>query len=120
VRRWRAGPTRGDLGRKTLLPVDVALGPASSVLDTLGDGFFDELAGLPPGEWQRPVSSAFGLHLVRVKRYQPAEPPQVDAVRGAVLEDGRRAQAEAIRGAQFERMREQYTVVREDRGEATQ
>jgi hypothetical protein len=37
-----------------------------------------------------------------------------------VLEDGRRAQAEAIRGAQFERMREQYTVVREDRGEATQ
>ena len=76
--------------------------PVREVVRLFGADFAQTLAALPPdGAWHGPLDSALGTHLVRVTKFSPAESPQLDTVRGAVLDQWRsetrlRANAKAV------------------------
>ena len=74
-------------------------------------GFFAAVARLPPGEWQGPVASAFGNHLVRLDEAQPAAMPPFEAVRADVERDWRQEKAAELREAQFQALLGRYQVV---------
>ena len=83
---------------------------------TFGPGFADALARLPAGEWQGPIPSAYGLHLVWVRQRTPATVAEFDAVRNQVvharLKERERGELRHRLGA----LRRHYTIVVEGLG----
>ncbi len=76
-----------------------------------GEEFTKQLAGLKPGEWQGPVDSGYGIHLVKVdKRIEPSLPP-VAEIRDKVKTE---YIAELQRDANqkfYQSLRERYEIV---------
>ena len=98
------------LGQRTLLPARLGLSPPNAIDGVFGQGFFERLAELPPGEWAGPVESAYGIHLVRIPDRLPARTPPLEEVRDAVLRHWKTAKAEEIRELQYARLRERFVV----------
>ena len=72
------------LGDSTLLPPVLDDVPASEVAKQFGEPFAATLIGLPLGEWQGPVESSYGVHLVRVSERTQGHLPELSDVRDAV------------------------------------
>ncbi len=98
------------LGAHSLLPAQLGLSPSNAVDGVFGEGFFDLLAELSPGEWAGPVVSAYGVHLVRVLATLPARTPPLEEIRGAVLKNWREAKAQEIREQVYAERRAHFTV----------
>jgi len=98
------------LGESTLLPARLGLLPPSAIDGVFGQGFFERVAELPPGVWAGPVTSAYGVHLVRILESQPARMPPLEEVRGALLGDWKAAKALEIRELHYARLRERFVV----------
>lgn len=98
------------LGEPTLLPAELGLSPPEAIDGVFGTGFFELLAGLPLAGWSRPVSSAYGIHLVRILDSVPAIAPPLEEVHDVVLRDWKAAKALEIRELQYARLRERYVV----------
>ena len=84
------------------LPSKLDNAGASDISGLFGDEFTLALRDLPPGQWQGPVASGLGLHLVRVNSRAAPTAPSLAAVRQRVTNDWRaaaiaKAQADAYR-----------------------
>ncbi len=98
------------LGERTLLPAGLGLSPPNAIDGVFGRGFFERLAELPPGVWAGPVSSAFGLHLVRVLDSPPARTPPLEEIRDNVLRNWKAAKGRELRELYYARLRERFIV----------
>ncbi len=58
--------------------------PASEVARQFGEKFAAELAEISPGQWQGPIESGYGLHLVLVSQHIEGRLPALADVRDAV------------------------------------
>ncbi len=78
----RAGnESRGDAG---LLPADFEATPARAVDGSFGLGFSESLDALPVGEWQGPIESGLGLHLIRIELLVEGSLPDLADIRSVV------------------------------------
>jgi PPIC-type PPIASE domain len=102
-----AVPPDGDA---TLLPARLESARASEMIRTFGADFAAALGELDIGDWRGPVSSAYGLHLIRVDAIVPARQPTLDEVRAAVERDWSAAQSEQMNDAFYQAVRARYTV----------
>jgi hypothetical protein len=57
------------------------------MFSVFGDEFAAQVVELPVGEWSGPITSAFGLHIVRVEMLVPGRPSVLAEVRDAVYRD---------------------------------
>jgi hypothetical protein len=86
LRHWDAPadhtPSLGDP-----FATGAVIGPATAgeIDRRFGPGFAARLDAVEPGTWVGPLTSPYGLHLVRVTERLPATTPSIDAVRGQVL-----------------------------------
>ena len=78
-----------------------------------GRPFVQQLAQLPTGNWQGPIISGFGLHLVYVAERVDGEVPLLDEVRGQVLRDWTSVERKEANKAIYEGLRERYKVITE-------
>jgi hypothetical protein len=97
-------------GDATLLPGSLQSARASEVARTFGSEFADAIADLPVAEWQGPLESAYGLHLVKLDGKTPGREPTLAEVRNAVERDWSAAQSEKLNEAFYRAVRERYTV----------
>jgi hypothetical protein len=84
------------LGDVFLLEHDFTALPASEVAKQFGAQFAAKLGELSPGQWQGPVESGYGVHLVRVSERSEGRLPALADVRVAVRrewDNDRRRQA---------------------------
>ncbi|WP_421981506.1 peptidyl-prolyl cis-trans isomerase [Roseibium sp.] len=107
----RTGANPEQLGKRTLLPFRVRLSEKARIEGLLGEGAFERLEVLPLNEWQGPVKSGYGAHLVRVTEYQPPDLLSFDTVREDVVTDWTQKRAQDIRADALEAMRQRYRVV---------
>lgn len=113
LERLLAGATMTDpqtLGDGSLLPAGLQDADEQAIAGTYGADFARTVSKLKPGEWQGPVESAFGLHLVRVTDRQETELPSFDAVRDELAEEWRRQSEEAAKQAYFKGLLERYEI----------
>jgi len=75
-----------------------------------GEGFVEELAGAPLGEWNGPLRSAYGVHFVHIDQRVHAEAPALEEVEAAVARDWAFAQREAASGRYRDELLELYEV----------
>ena len=66
---------------------------------------------LEPGAWSGPIYSGFGLHLVVVDEYLPAERPTLEAVEREVRRDYSNQRRKAAIDRLYEELAKQYTIV---------
>lgn len=73
--------------------------------------FSHALFTLKPGTWSRPLTSGFGIHLVRIdRRFAPSVPP-FDAIRSRVLADWTRDDQDARNQKALQALVKRYTIV---------
>ena len=102
--------SREALGDATMLPNTLEAAPASEVERVFGQDFARAMAALPVGEWQGPVSSGYGVHLVEIRSRQPGRVPALAEVRVAVERDLLRARADKSGEAFYQSLRQRYAV----------
>jgi parvulin-like peptidyl-prolyl isomerase len=88
-----------------------------SVLDLnaiFGIGFTDRLDSRAVNNWQGPVRSGPGYHLVRVSAVHPAEISPYSAVQERVLSDVRESQRRNAGANYIDALMRQYRIIRED------
>lgn len=79
----RSGAASGSVGTQTLLPPTMPPSPPQTIDGVFGRGFAAAIAGLPADEWSGPVSSGYGLHLVRVTAQTAPMVPALAHVRSS-------------------------------------
>jgi len=105
---WRA------LGDPFMLQRHYEGTPKRELSRLFGRQFSDQLATLSNSDgsqWQGPVESALGLHLVRVTEQVEARMPQLDEVRSAVLQDWREHEQRRRTAEEISKIVDQYSIV---------
>jgi hypothetical protein len=75
-----------------------------------GASFARAVFALEAGEWQGPIESAYGFHLVRVEERSEARLPPLGEMRPKVLADWREARRKEAAGDLYARLRDRYEV----------
>jgi hypothetical protein len=110
-RALERGADPDEVGAPTLLPARAADRPLDLVAREFGDEFARQLEALPVGEWSGPVTSGFGVHLVRIESRTPGVQPSLDEVRPLVVREWENARRQRAREANLAALRETYEVV---------
>jgi hypothetical protein len=105
-----AGADPAGLGQATLLPGRMDETPIDLVAREFGEQFAAKIAQLPPGTWSAPVTSGFGVHLVRVQSLQAAEMPPLAEVREVVAREWENARRKRAHDEALARLRQEYEV----------
>lgn len=100
-----------SLGRRVMVPPLMEGVGALAVDAAFGPGFFEGVVRLPPGDWQGPVISAYGPHLVELLAVEKDTLMPFESVRPLVLQDWQREAAENARDAHYAALRARYRVV---------
>ena len=91
LRQLRTNPAAArraaELGDRFMLQHAYAMQSPSEVARGFGQRFADSLFAVPPGEWQGPVPSGYGWHLVLVTDMTESQVPELAQVRNVVLRD---------------------------------
>lgn len=99
------------LGDHTMLQPAMTLTPVSGVAREFGREFAAALGTLPRGQWAGPVRSSYGVHLVRVTRFDDGYVPPLAEIRDAVETRWRQDRREAHINTEYEKLRAKYEVL---------
>lgn len=104
----RAGrPASGD---PISLPAHLDATARGEVARIFGDDFVGALVGLKPGLWSGPVTSGFGLHLVRLRALTLSGKPLLADVHQAVENDWRAATLADRQKLAYQALLDGYTI----------
>jgi hypothetical protein len=103
-----------ELGDRFLLEYDVVGQDEQAVANLFGREFAQTVFTLEPGQWQGPVESGYGLHLVRVAERQGPRLRAFDEVRQQVLEDWHRDRQKTVDEQYFAGLLKKYEIVVDD------
>ena len=110
LRREGAQADVSTVGDPILLEQDYADTPASEVARLFGKEFAEGLAGLEPGDWQGPVASGFGMHLVYLREKVPGRIQPLDEVRDLVRREWENEKRLDLEDKIFQEMLKNYTI----------
>jgi PPIC-type PPIASE domain len=98
------------LGDPSLLEHQFANVEATEVAKQFGEKFASALNALPLGEWQGPVASSYGIHLVFVEERTERQSPALEAVRDAVRREWLNARRLESNKTFYDGLRRRYIV----------
>jgi hypothetical protein len=98
------------LGDSLLLEHTFQSVPISEIAKQFGEGFAAKLSELAPGQWQGPVESGYGVHLVLVSERTEGRPPEFADARDDVLREWANAQRLEANEKFYEELSKRYTV----------
>lgn len=82
----------------------------SEVANLFGESFAEKLGELTPGQWQGPVKSGYGVHLVRVNERTDGGMPALADVRDTVIREWANAQRQQANEKFYQALLQGYTV----------
>jgi hypothetical protein len=98
------------LGDPFLLEHQFAAVPASEVAKQFGENFTAKLGGISPGQWQGPVESGYGVHLVLVSERTEGRLPALADVRDAVRREWESSRRKEANEKCYQDLLKRYTV----------
>ena len=99
-----------EVGDRFLLPVEQNGLTDVRVEQVFGGGFAEAVFALPVGGWEGPVTSGYGLHLVRVSERTPRRDAELAEVRDRVAREWEAAKREEASRAFYSELRGRYDV----------
>ena len=79
-----------------------------------GQDFAAELFTLNVGNWQGPVRSGYGTHLIRISSKTPAQAVELNTVRDKVRDEWQAEQRQSMNKIFYESLRQRYDIVIEN------
>lgn len=79
-----------------------------------GQNFAAELFKLNTGDWQEPVKSSYGIHLIRISTITPAKAVELNTVRDKVRDEWQAEQRQSMNKIFYENLRQRYDIVIEN------
>jgi hypothetical protein len=114
LERLRAGGAwvdPGSLGDRLMLGHRLEDHSETEIAGFLGQDFAAALSEIPPGRWDGPLESAFGLHLVYVEKRVPSRVPPLAEIRDRVLDEYRSERQREANEAVYQALRDRYEIV---------
>jgi hypothetical protein len=102
--------TLPSLIQPSRLPAQMKLAREEAIESVFGNGFFAHISNLPRGVWSGPVTSSYGVHLVRTLGDSPASMPPLDEVRETVLRAWRAEQIKQFREQDYAERKQRYSI----------
>jgi hypothetical protein len=99
-----------ELGDSFLLEHDFTAVPVGEITKQFGEGFAAKLSGLQPGQWQGPVESGYGVHLVKISERTEGRQPELADVREAVRREWDNARRLDGNEKFYQELLKRYTV----------
>jgi hypothetical protein len=109
LRRGKPG-SDAPPGDPFLLESRFVAAPDADVSRQFGEKFAAALAALPLGQWEGPVASGYGMHLVFVSASTPSSLPPLEAVRADVLREWQEAERKRANEGFYASLLARYTV----------
>jgi len=108
----RAGGNAGftAMGDSLMLDNNFAAAPASEVAKQFGEKFASKLGEIPPGQWQGPVESGYGVHVVFLAERTEGRLPPLEDVREAVRREWDNARRLEAKERFYQELLKRYTV----------
>jgi PPIC-type PPIASE domain len=98
------------LGESSLLDQHFEALATTEVSKQFGEKFTAELGNLPVGQWQGPIESGYGVHLVLIVERKDGRSPALEEVRAAVQREWANAQRLEANEKFYEGLLQRYTV----------
>ncbi len=98
------------LGDALMLDHQFANVSADEVAGQFGEKFAAKLSGLSPGQWQGPIESGYGVHLVLVRERTEGRLPALAEVRDAVTREWASARRLEANQKFYQELLKRYTV----------
>jgi len=112
LRAMPQSPERApELGYRFMMQYDYSRRSEVEVARHMGTEFARALFELAPGEWEGPVKSGYGVHVVRVHEIEASRLPDFAEVRENVRDDLMRARREKANAAFYEGLKSRYEIV---------
>ena len=105
------GGSAEAFGDPSLLPNRVDKSSIQLVARDFGDGFAQQVASVPVGQWVGPLESSFGVHILRVRERSRARLPRLEDVRAEVLREWESDRRTRSRDDDYRKLRDGYEVV---------
>ena len=99
-----------ELGDPFMLQYSHSLQSPQEVSQLFGQSFADALFDLEPGNWQGPVESSYGLHLVQVSDRVEEQLPEMSLVHDQILRDLLRERREEAQAKAYKLLRDRYEI----------
>jgi hypothetical protein len=99
-----------ELGDSFLLGYTFQSLPASEVVKLFGEKFAAKLGDLSPGQWQGPVESGYGVHLVLVSERTEGRVPALAEVRDAVRGEWANTRRSEVNEKFYQELLKRYVV----------
>jgi hypothetical protein len=97
-------------GDPTLLPASMPLTDRLGVAQLFGDNFAAAVMALQPGDWQGPIQSGFGLHLVKVTSQEAGRLPALAEIRQQVEREWQNDMRNALARQKLDEFLKRYKV----------
>jgi hypothetical protein len=110
LKRVGEGADISAFGDPLMLEQSFSSERGSEVAKQFGDKFAAKLAELAPGQWQGPIESGYGVHLVRVDEREQARMPALAEVRDTVIREWTNARRLEANEKFFQELLKRYTV----------
>ena len=113
LQQLRSGVNPDTLGDIFMLENDVRLSRRSEISRLFGEEFAQKLIELKPqtGQWVGPITSGYGLHLVRISKRTEGYLPDLEEIRDTVEREWQAARTKQVKDETYRQLRERYTVV---------
>lgn len=98
------------LGDSITLPRSPENADRTSIATDFGEQFAVALTSLKPDTWTGPVTSGFGLHLVRIRTVQASHKPNLSEVRQKLENDWRAKTVKDREGKAYQALLGSYTI----------
>lgn len=107
-----AQPNRktNKLGDSNLFKPHYSQHTATQLGNIFGEDFVTSLLAMKTGDWQGPVQSSFGLHLVYIEQKQEAKLPDLSEIYNEVLADWENSQRQASIKNYYQQLLTRYPV----------
>ena len=100
-----------EAGDPFMLPLSYVDRRTDEIARDFGPSFAQEIGKLEPGQWDGPITSGYGLHLVYIDSREDGGLPPLDQVRSRVVNDWQYDQKQAADARIYEHLRSRYEVV---------
>ena len=82
----------------------------ATLRNEFGRDFYQRIVGLEDGQWQGPIASNLGLHMLRITQRSAFQPAQLSEVRERLENDWRVEQREQVNAEAMRQLREQFQI----------
>ena len=96
-------------GGRSATPTTAAV-PRSDIAKQFGEPFAAKLIELPLGQWQGPIDSSYGVHLVLISERTEGRPAELADVRDAVKLEWANARRLEANASYYRELLKRYTV----------